>query len=125
VVVVDGNVEGDLHGLESVTVRKTARVVGNIFAPRVALAEGAAFNGRINMSGASIVEQDDNQGANADASNPAIRRRVENAMMSPGMSPGMSPAMSPGRQLAAEQSHNAPTQKVILVPPPPVRARAG
>jgi cytoskeletal protein CcmA (bactofilin family) len=57
VVVVDGTVEGDLHGLESVTVHKTGRVVGNIFAPRVALVEGAVFNGRINMSGARVVDQ--------------------------------------------------------------------
>lgn len=57
VVVVDGKVEGDLHGLESVTVTKTGRVAGNIFAPRVSLAEGAVFNGRIDMSGAAAVDQ--------------------------------------------------------------------
>jgi cytoskeletal protein CcmA (bactofilin family) len=57
VVVVDGNVEGDLHGVESVTVQKTGRVVGNIFAPRVALVEGAVFNGRIDMSGTATIAQ--------------------------------------------------------------------
>ena len=49
VVVVDGSVEGDLHGSESVVVHATGRVMGNIFAPRVALLDGALFNGRIDM----------------------------------------------------------------------------
>ncbi len=51
-VIIDGTVEGDVHGLESVTVRETARVRGNIFAPRVGLADGAKFTGRIDMDAA-------------------------------------------------------------------------
>src|SRR5262245_26573429 len=47
IVIIDGTVEGDIHGLESVTVRETARVRGNIFAPRVGLADGAKFTGRV------------------------------------------------------------------------------
>jgi cytoskeletal protein CcmA (bactofilin family) len=52
IVIIDGSVEGDVHGLESVTVRETARVRGNIFAPRVGLADGAKFTGRIDMESA-------------------------------------------------------------------------
>jgi cytoskeletal protein CcmA (bactofilin family) len=52
IVIIDGAVEGDVHGLESVTVRETARVRGNIFAPRVGLADGAKFTGRIDMDSA-------------------------------------------------------------------------
>jgi cytoskeletal protein CcmA (bactofilin family) len=51
-VIIDGSVEGDVHGIESVTVRETARVRGNIFAPRVGLADGAKFTGRIDMDSA-------------------------------------------------------------------------
>jgi cytoskeletal protein CcmA (bactofilin family) len=51
-VIIDGAVDGDVYGLESVTVRETARVRGNIFAPRVALADGAKFTGRIDMDSA-------------------------------------------------------------------------
>ena len=51
-VIIDGTVEGDIHGIESVTVRETARVRGNIFAPRVSLADGAKFTGRIDMDSA-------------------------------------------------------------------------
>jgi cytoskeletal protein CcmA (bactofilin family) len=52
IVIIDGTVEGDVHGVESVTVRETARVRGNIFAPRVGLADGAKFTGRIDMDSA-------------------------------------------------------------------------
>lgn len=51
-VIIDGTVEGDVYGLESVSVRETARVRGNIFAPRVGLADGAKFTGRIDMDSA-------------------------------------------------------------------------
>jgi cytoskeletal protein CcmA (bactofilin family) len=51
-VIIDGSVEGDVYGLESVAVRETARVRGNIFAPRVGLADGAKFTGRIDMDAA-------------------------------------------------------------------------
>lgn len=111
-VVVDGNVDGDLHGLESVTVHKTGRVVGNIFAPRVVLVEGAVFNGRIDMSGASVVAQDGNGGGDSGAGKISSGSRVERPMMSPGL------------KLAAEQTDKVPTQKVVLVPPSPVRERA-
>ena len=49
-VTIDGSVEGDLHGSESVVVNATGRVSGNIFAPRVGLVDGALFSGRIDMS---------------------------------------------------------------------------
>jgi cytoskeletal protein CcmA (bactofilin family) len=50
VITVDGKVEGDLHGGESVVVHQTGRVTGNIFAPRVGIVEGAFFSGRIEMA---------------------------------------------------------------------------
>lgn len=84
-VVVDGSVEGDLHGVESVVVHETGRVAGNIFAPKVALVDGAVFNGRIDMTG-----------TNAAQSAPAAKKRVE------------SPTISPGQPLSAEE-----TEKVL------------
>jgi cytoskeletal protein CcmA (bactofilin family) len=103
VVVVDGNVEGDLHAVESVIVHQTGRVIGNIFAPRVSLAEGAIFNGRIDMGGAAAVEQ----------------------VPTPQVSTSQLPAPQlPTPQLSTPQLPASPlsTQKVSLVlPPPPVR----
>lgn len=112
VVVVAGNVEGDLHASESVFVQKTGRVVGNIFAPRVVLMDGAFFKGRVDMSGVSVVDRDGNREADAGAGKASSGTRVE------------SPLMNRALQLAAEQTDQAPTQKVIMVPPPPRAGRA-
>ena len=48
-VIVQGELRGDLFGTEAVIVEASARVRGNIFAPRVALKEGAKFKGSIDM----------------------------------------------------------------------------
>jgi cytoskeletal protein CcmA (bactofilin family) len=58
VIVIDGKVEGDLYATESVNIRATAKVKGNVFAPRVAITEGAFFQGQIEMqpSGAAVQE---------------------------------------------------------------------
>ena len=52
-IVVDGTVEGDLYALESISIRPTARVLGNLMAPRVAIADGASFNGKVDMASAT------------------------------------------------------------------------
>ncbi len=49
-VFVEGEVIGDLRGQEHVALRSTARVEGNIVAPKVALDEGAVFRGSIDMA---------------------------------------------------------------------------
>jgi cytoskeletal protein CcmA (bactofilin family) len=54
-IVIEGHVQGDLYALECVMVRETAIVEGNIFAPRVAIIEGARFNGRVDMNNAPAV----------------------------------------------------------------------
>jgi cytoskeletal protein CcmA (bactofilin family) len=52
-IVIEGTVEGDMYALESISVRATARINGNLFAPRIAIADGATFNGRIDMATAA------------------------------------------------------------------------
>lgn len=49
VIEVDGEVEGDVYGEDSVNVRASANVKGNIFSPAVTLVEGAHFKGSIDM----------------------------------------------------------------------------
>jgi cytoskeletal protein CcmA (bactofilin family) len=49
-VIIEGRVDGDVYATESVSVRQSARINGNIFAPRVGLADGAHFSGRIDMN---------------------------------------------------------------------------
>lgn len=49
VITVQGTVEGDLVGDVAVILRGTAKVQGNIHAPRVVIEDGAQFNGRVDM----------------------------------------------------------------------------
>jgi cytoskeletal protein CcmA (bactofilin family) len=49
VITVEGEVEGDLHAQEQITLRSSARVNGDIKAPRVVLDDGASFRGLVDM----------------------------------------------------------------------------
>ena len=55
-ITVYGTVEGDLHGDEGVQIAASARVIGNVVAPRVSLEPGARFEG-------SITTKDDSRSA--------------------------------------------------------------
>jgi len=48
-IFIEGKVTGDLSATVSVTVRESGEVTGNIVAPKVAIIEGATFNGNIEM----------------------------------------------------------------------------
>jgi cytoskeletal protein CcmA (bactofilin family) len=115
VVVVDGNVEGDLYGKESVVVHETGRVHGNIYAPRVGISDGAVFNGRIDMSGTVLAEQNAPQAVPQAAAAPAPTptvvqvKRVE------------TPVINPGQPMSAEETEKILTPKVVTVLPPPPR----
>jgi len=50
-VVIEGEVNGDLHGLEQVVLKRSARVQGNVTSPRVIIEDGASFRGSIDMGG--------------------------------------------------------------------------
>jgi cytoskeletal protein CcmA (bactofilin family) len=52
-VNVEGEVEGNLIGLEQIVVRSTGSVRGNIAAPRVSIEDGARFKGSIDMDSKS------------------------------------------------------------------------
>jgi cytoskeletal protein CcmA (bactofilin family) len=49
-VSIEGHVEGDIHGDDFVELSKSAVVTGNIFCARIKMADGARFNGSIDMS---------------------------------------------------------------------------
>ncbi len=48
-VAIEGHVEGDIHGDDYVELAKSAVVTGNIFCARIRMADGATFNGSIDM----------------------------------------------------------------------------
>jgi cytoskeletal protein CcmA (bactofilin family) len=69
-ILVDGTVDGDLYALESISIRPTAKVQGNLMAPRVSIADGASFNGKVDMATASRAARtiaDRQMSASADA----------------------------------------------------------
>jgi cytoskeletal protein CcmA (bactofilin family) len=48
-VTVEGEIQGNLRALEHVVLRGTARVQGDLTAPRVVIEDGAVFRGSIDM----------------------------------------------------------------------------
>lgn len=53
VVTIEGKVEGDLIAEEQVILKSSARVEGDIAAPRVTLEDGATFRGGVDMGSSS------------------------------------------------------------------------
>ncbi len=49
VVIVMGKVNGNITATEAINLRETASVDGELVAPRVGIAEGASFQGQIDM----------------------------------------------------------------------------
>ena len=82
-IVVEGTVEGDLYALESISIRPTAKVLGNLLAPRVAIADGANFNGKVDMASAARAARSiaDRQAATA------LDERVVDQVLSAGAKP--------------------------------------
>ncbi|TPV92658.1 MAG: polymer-forming cytoskeletal protein [Myxococcales bacterium FL481] len=50
-VDVAGSIVGDVRAAETVVLHASAKLIGNIFSPRLTIAEGASFKGQIDMSG--------------------------------------------------------------------------
>jgi cytoskeletal protein CcmA (bactofilin family) len=48
-ITVDGTTDGDLFASESIAIRGSANVRGNLLAPRVSLEDGARFKGSVEM----------------------------------------------------------------------------
>ncbi len=46
-ITIEGMLEGDMRGDETVVIKRTATVVGNVTAPRVSVEEGASVQGSI------------------------------------------------------------------------------
>lgn len=60
-VVIDGILEGDASGTAKVEVGSTGQVTGDIRAPSVAFAEGAVFEGNVEMRSASSAKKSDGE----------------------------------------------------------------
>jgi len=52
-LVIEGEVEGDVHCAESVVIQSSGVLRGNIFSPRLTIADGARFDGSVDMGSKS------------------------------------------------------------------------
>jgi cytoskeletal protein CcmA (bactofilin family) len=50
-ITIKGEMRGDMTAADKVEIQNGARVVGNVVAPRVVIAEGARFKGHVEMTG--------------------------------------------------------------------------
>jgi cytoskeletal protein CcmA (bactofilin family) len=57
IISIEGDVEGNLFGADQLILRKSSKVRGNIFAPRVVLEDGSDFKGNIDMSPREVGEK--------------------------------------------------------------------
>jgi len=71
VVIVMGEVDGNLYGEEQIVLRQASTVHGNLTAPRVTLEDGSQFKGSIDMSPKAAVESIPLQASRSDARSPA------------------------------------------------------
>jgi cytoskeletal protein CcmA (bactofilin family) len=84
VIVIDGKVEGDLYATESVNIRATAKVKGNVFAPRVGISEGAFFQGQVDMQPSGAAVQEHSARLRQAAQSPALEGSAVDRMLSGG-----------------------------------------
>lgn len=96
-VVIRGAVRGDVTGSESVSLEDGARVVGDIRAPRVAIAEGALVRGYVEAGAGG-------------GGKPAPRTAA---------APAARPAAMPVKAAAPVQRAPEPTPVKKAAPPPP------
>ena len=83
VIVIDGKVEGDLYATESVSIRATAKVKGNVYAPRVAIQDGAFFQGQVEMQPSGVAVQEHSARLRqAAAAAPALEAPAVDEMLS-------------------------------------------
>ena len=77
---VKGRVDGDIFATESVSIRQSAKVKGNIYAPRVGIADGANFSGSVDMNHKGAAATARPATVQVALSDPAAERLLTKAM---------------------------------------------
>ncbi|MFO0668259.1 MAG: polymer-forming cytoskeletal protein [Polyangiaceae bacterium] len=107
-LVVDGAVKGDLSASESIALGASARVVGDIRAPRVTIAAGALVRGHV---------QTTEGGASASARKPATAARPAAPARA------AAPAAAPARQAPPPPKSSREVARPAAKAPPPAAPR--
>jgi len=107
VVIVEGQVEGDLNAKEQIILRSSAHVAGDITAPRVVLEDGASFQGLVDMgapaeqaksageSSATKVGSDEKSAASSGSTGTSVNSGTKSSQATP--TKGKSPPEAVGR----------------------------
>jgi cytoskeletal protein CcmA (bactofilin family) len=108
VIEVEGEVEGQLHAEELIVLRKSARVRGDLVAPRVVLEDGAKFKGTVDMepkASAAAPRARSEQEMRSDKSAERSASAANPANAGPSPSPNASaPAPATGAAAAASRA---------------------
>lgn len=89
-VIVEGEVDGDLKAKEQIVLRNTARVEGSISAPRVALEDGAVFRGGIEMDSDTSVAKGGQPAKTVPTSERSADAKDDSAKAASSVAPGKS-----------------------------------
>lgn len=118
--IVSGVVVGNLHASESVEITREGRMVGDIFAPRVIIVDGASFRGTVDMGDiANMPERKagSERPRTAPAARPAPTAARPATTTRPTPVPARpAPAPAPPPRIEAKETPRAEP------PPPPPRA---
>jgi cytoskeletal protein CcmA (bactofilin family) len=101
-VVVEGEVTGNLYGVEEVVIRQAGSVKGSAVSPRVTIESGASFRGQIDMQSESVKQAF----SRWEAGPPEPQRRAEGQPGSSAAAVSPSPADS-----QAKPTPKAPSRK--------------
>ena len=119
--IISGVVVGNVHASDSVEITKEGRMVGDIFAPRVIIVDGASFRGNVDMGDI----------ANMPARKPGTERprpapvarptpvavKGKTTIARPPEKPALAPVKAPERPAAKEEPKPAPKSTPPLEPP--------
>lgn len=108
VLVLGGAVQGDVRGTDSVVLDATARVVGDIGAPRIGITDGALVRGNVQTDGESMSAAP--RARTAARAEPA--RRVDTA-------PARQEEKKAEARPAPARKPAAPAKKAVAKAPPP------
>jgi cytoskeletal protein CcmA (bactofilin family) len=128
--VVHGVVVGTITATESVELAPGARMVGDVVAPRVILAEGAAFRGRIDMGDLDLPRAELERAVRPVqvrpilASRPAARPQPRPAAPLPRMPPPVARPAPIRPPPVAEVPAEVAAEALVAGGPPPVPASA-
>jgi cytoskeletal protein CcmA (bactofilin family) len=120
--VISGVVVGNIAASESVEITKEARMVGDISAPRVIIADGASFRGRVDMGDVNVEAAGEERPARlSQPARPALRppSRPERPERPPARLPER---LSREEEMADEEERSLPPSKP---PAPPVPVGLG